>query len=292
MKEDAVKKKLSRIDLQRMKGDGEKAVWITAYDYWTAYFGEQADMDMLLVGDSMGMCVYGYEGTVPVTMDQCIYHSEAVRRGAPNTFVIGDMPFLSYQVSVEDSVRNAGRFFKEARVDAIKLEGGVRVAPQIRAIADGGMLVMGHIGLTPQSSGQLGGFKAQGRTAESAMNVIDDALAVQEAGAFSVLVEAVPPEVTKVMRDTLTIPVYGIGAGVHTDGEVMICSDVLGVFQAFTPKFVKKYANLGEETLKAFKAYVDDVRSRKFPELKHTYSMVEGELPKLKAALKKGKKAK
>ncbi len=280
-------KKLSRLDLQRMKEEGKKAVWITAYDYWTAYFGEQAGMDMLLVGDSMGMCVYGYEGTVPVTMEQCIWHSEAVRRGAPNTFVIGDMPFLSYQVSVEEAVRNAGRFFKEARVDAIKLEGGRRVCPQIRAIADGGMLVMGHIGLTPQSSGQLGGFKAQGRTADSAMELIEDALAVQEAGAFSILVEAVPPEVTTIMREILRIPVYGIGAGVHTDGEVMICSDILGIFQAFTPKFVKKYANLAEEILKAFKEYCDDVRQRRFPAQEHTYSMVEGELTKLQDAMRK-----
>jgi 3-methyl-2-oxobutanoate hydroxymethyltransferase len=282
----AAGKKLGRFELQRMKDEGKKAVWITAYDYWTAYFGEQAGMDMLLVGDSMGMCVYGYEGTVPVTMEQCICHSEAVRRGAPNTFVIGDMPFLSYQVSLEGAVRNAGRFFKEARVDAIKLEGGKRVCPQIRAIADGGMLVMGHIGLTPQSSGQLGGFKAQGRTADSAMELIEDALAVQEAGAFSILVEAVPPEVTRIMRETLRIPVYGIGAGVHTDGEVMICSDILGIFQAFTPKFVKKYANLGEEILKAFRAYAEDVRQRRFPAPEHTYSMVEGELPKLQEALR------
>lgn len=280
-------KKLGRLELQRMKEEGKKAVWITAYDYWTAYFGEQAGMDMLLVGDSMGMCVYGYEGTVPVTMDQCIWHSEAVRRGAPNTFVIGDMPFLSYQVSVEEAVRNAGRFFKEAKVDAVKLEGGRRVCPQIQAIADGGMLVMGHIGLTPQSSGQLGGFKAQGRTADSAMELVEDALAVQEAGAFSILVEAVPPEITGIMRETLRIPVYGIGAGVHTDGEVMICSDILGIFQAFTPKFVKKYANLGEQILKAFKEYAHDVRQRRFPAPEHTYSMVEGELPKLQDLLRK-----
>lgn len=279
-------KKLGRLDLQRMKQEGKKAVWITAYDYWTAYFGEQAGMDMLLVGDSMGMCVYGYEGTVPVTMEQCICHSEAVRRGAPNTFVIGDMPFLSYQVSVEEAVRNAGRFFKEARVDAVKLEGGKRVCPQIHAIADGGMLVMGHIGLTPQSSGQLGGFKAQGRTADSAVELVEDALAVQEAGAFSILVEAVPPEVTRILRETLRIPVYGIGAGVHTDGEVMICSDILGIFQAFTPKFVKKYANLGEQILEAFKQYAEEVRHRRFPAPEHTYSMVEGELPRLQDLLR------
>jgi len=276
-----MKKKLNRFDLQKKKESGDKVVWITAYDFATAQFAEEAGMDMILVGDSLGMCIYGYEGTVPVTMDQCIYHSEAVRRGAPKTFVIGDMPFLSYQVSVEDSVRNAGRFFKEANVDAIKLEGGLRVCPQIRAIADGGMLVMGHIGLTPQSSGQLGGFKAQGRTAESAVDVLKDARAVEEAGAFALLVEAVPPEVCKIIRDELKISVYSIGAGIHADGQLMISSDVLGIFQAFTPKFVKKYANLAEEITRAFEAYVADVRKLRFPEDQHTYTMIEGELPKL-----------
>jgi len=267
-------KKLNRFDLQKMKESGEKVVWITAYDFATAQFAEKAGMDMILVGDSLGMCIYGYEGTVPVTMEQCIYHSEAVRRGAPK-------PFLSYQVSIEESVRNAGRFYKEANVDAIKLEGGLRVCPQIRAIADGGMLVMGHIGLTPQSSGQLGGFKAQGRTAESALDVLKDARAVEEAGAFSLLVEAVPPEVCKIIRAELTIPVYSIGAGIHADGQLMISSDMLGVFQAFTPKFVKKYANLAEEITRAFEAYVEDVRAHRFPEDQHTYTMIEGELPKL-----------
>jgi 3-methyl-2-oxobutanoate hydroxymethyltransferase len=282
-----MKKKLSALDLLEMKKSGNKVVWVTAYDYWTAQFAEAADMDMLLVGDSLGMCVYGYEGTIPVTMDQCIYHAEGVRRGAPNTFVIGDMPFLSYQVNNDEAVRNAGRFFKEAGMDAIKLEGGQRVCPQVKAIADGGMLVMGHIGLTPQSSGQLGGFKAQGRTAETAIELIEDALAIQEAGAFSLLVEAVPPEVCKIIRDRLTIPVYSIGAGVDADGQVLIVSDLLGVFQAFTPKFVKKYANLGEDTTNALKAYVDDVRSARFPEPKHGYTMIEGELQKLMAELDK-----
>ena len=280
------KKKLTRIDLQQMKDKKELIVWVTSYDYWTAKFAEEAGMDMILVGDSLGMCVYGYEGTVPVTMDQCIYHSEAVRRAAPNTFVSGDMPFLSYQVSVEDAVRNAGRFYKEARVDAIKLEGGRRVYAQIRAIADAGMLVMGHIGLTPQSSGQLGGFKAQGRTAETAMELIEDARAIQAAGAFSILVEAVPSEVCRIMRDDLKIPIYSIGAGIDADGQLMICSDVLGVFQAFTPKFVKKYENIADKTIKVFIKYVRAVRSRDFPKPEHTYKMVEGELPKLKKLLK------
>ena len=279
------KKKLSRIDLQKMKEAGQTAVWITAYDYWTANFAEQSGMDMILVGDSLGMCVYGYEGTVPVTMDQCIWHSEAVRRGAPNTFVIGDMPFLSYQVSIEEAVRNAGRFLKEARVDAIKLEGGQRVCPQIKAIADGGMLVMGHIGLTPQSSGQLGGFKAQGRTAETAKELFEDALAIEEAGAFSLLVEAVPPEVCAIIREKLKIPVYSIGAGWEADGQLMICSDVLGIFQAFTPKFVKKYENLAEKTIGAFAQYVKEAQSGQFPKEEHAYTMIEGELPKLREIL-------
>lgn len=277
-----VSKKHTRFDLQKMKEAGQAVVWITAYDYWTAKFAEQAGMDMILVGDSLGMCVYGYSGTIPVTMDQCIWHSEAVRRGAPDTFIIGDMPFLSYQVSIEEAVRNAGRFHKEAGVDAIKLEGGVRVCPQIQAITDGGMLAMGHIGLTPQSSGQLGGFKAQGRTAEAAQDVIADALAIEDAGAFSLLVEAVPPEVCGIIREKLTIPVYSIGAGWEADGQLMICSDVMGIFQAFTPKFVKKYENLAEKTIEAFRQYADDVRSGQFPTEEHAYKMVEGELPKLK----------
>jgi 3-methyl-2-oxobutanoate hydroxymethyltransferase len=280
------KKKLSRIDIHQMKVKKEQVVWVTAYDYWTAKFAEEAGMDMILVGDSFGMCVYGYEGTVPVTMDQCICHSEAVRRAASNTFVIGDMPFLSYQVSVEEAVRNAGRFYKEARVDAIKLEGGRRMCAQIRAIVDAGMLVMGHIGLTPQSSGQLGGFKAQGRTADAAMELIEDARAIQEAGAFSLLVEAIPPEVCRIIRDELKIPVYGIGAGIDADGQVMICSDILGIFQAFTPKFVKKYENIAEKTINAFSGYVKDVRSGQFPGEEHTYKMVEGELAKLEKLIK------
>jgi 3-methyl-2-oxobutanoate hydroxymethyltransferase len=279
------KKKLGRFEFEAMKQKGEKVTWITAYDFWTAQFAEVAGMDMILVGDSLGMCIYGYDGTIPVTMDQCIVHCEAVRRAAPNTFVIGDMPFLSYQVSVEDAVRNAGRFFKEGRTDAIKLEGGKKVCPQVRAIVDGGMLVMGHIGLTPQSSGQLGGFKAQGRTAEAAMELIKDARALQEAGAFSLLVEAVPPEVCKIIRDDLHIPVYSIGAGPEADGQLLISSDALGIFQAFTPKFVKKYENLADRIIEAFRKYVEDVRSVQFPREEHTYKMVEGEQAKLLSLL-------
>jgi 3-methyl-2-oxobutanoate hydroxymethyltransferase len=276
-----MKPKMSRFDFERMKATGSKVTWVTAYDYPTASFAEQADLDMILVGDSLGMCVYGYAGTIPVTMEQCIEHCRAVRRGAPNTFIVGDMPFLSYQISVEEAVRNAGRFYKEADVDAVKLEGGVRVCQQIRAIADAGMLIIGHIGLTPQSSGQLGGFKAQGRTADTAMELIKDAQAVQQAGAFALLVEAVPPEVSKIIRDNLIIPVYGIGAGIEVDGQLTICSDLLGLFQAFTPKFIKKYENLAEKTVNAFVEYVQEVRNSRFPEEQHTYKMVDGEYSKL-----------
>jgi 3-methyl-2-oxobutanoate hydroxymethyltransferase len=277
-----LKKKLTRFDLQKMKEEGKKAVWMTAYDFITAQLAEESGMDMLLVGDSLGMAVYGYSGTVPVTMDQCIYHTEAVRRAAPHTFIIGDMPFGAYQVGVEDACRNAVRFHKEAGVDCIKLEGGTRVAPVIRAICDGGMLVMGHVGLTPQSSGAMGGFRAQGRTAESAKAIIEDARAVYESGAFAVLVEGVPPEVTQVICNELPIPVYGIGAG-DCDGQVMICSDILGLFQAFTPKFVKRYGNLADAYRKVFSAYIDDVRKGTFPGDEHVYRMIEGEAAKLES---------
>jgi len=269
-------KKKGRLELVQMKQSGEKAAWVTAYDYPTATFAEAAGMDMILVGDSLGMVVLGYPGTVPVTMDDCIRHSQAVRRGAPNTFCIGDLPFLSYQVSDEDAVRNAGRFLKEADMDAVKLEGGRRVASRIRAIADAGILVMGHIGLTPQSSGQLGGFKAQGRDPESARELIKDALAVQEAGAFALLLEAVPPELTEFIWKKLTIPVYSIGAGAPCDGQLIICGDMLGLFQAFTPKFVKKYANVAEVEIEAFKSYISEVKEGQFPADEHVYHILKG----------------
>jgi 3-methyl-2-oxobutanoate hydroxymethyltransferase len=270
-------KKKSVLDFYAMKKKGEKITFLTAYDFPTAQFAEAAGLDMLLVGDSLGMCVYGYSGTIPVTMDQMIYHAEAVSRGASNTFVIGDMPFMSYQSSLEKAVENAGRFLKEANCDAIKLEGGIRIAPQIKAIVEAGIVVMGHIGLTPQSSGQLGGHKAQGRTAETAALVVDDALAVQEAGAQMILLEAIPPEVGKYITETLTIPVLSIGAGPHCDGQLLIVSDTIGQFQAFTPKFVKKYCNVAEIVTNAMKDYVAEVRTGEFPESEHCYTMIAGE---------------
>lgn len=274
------------LDFAKMKKSGEKISFLTCYDFPMASLCEKAGFDMLLVGDSAGMVVHGYSGTIPVTMDQMIAHSEIVRRGAPNIFIIGDMPFMSYQLSVENAVYNAGRFYKEAEVDAIKLEGGRRVAAQIKGIVDAGMSIVGHIGLTPQSSGQMGGFKAQGRTAETAVELIKDALAVENAGAFSMLLEAVPPEVGKLITETLKIPVIGIGAGMNTDGQVLIIGDMLGFFEAFTPKFVKKYANLSEIIEKAFRDYIDEVKTGKFPEEKHCYRMLDGEHEKLEAFLK------
>ncbi len=264
-------KKKSILDLHKMKKNGEKIAWITAYDFPMASFAEQAGMDMILVGDSLGMVVLGYDGTVPVTMEDCISHCKAVRRGAPNTFIVGDMPFGSYHTTEGEAVANAVRFLKEASCDAIKLEGGVRVAGKIKAISDAGIVVIGHIGLTPQSAGQLGGFKAQGLYVDSARELIKDALAIQEAGALALLLEAVPPELTEFIAKKLTIPVYSIGAGLPCDGQLIICGDMLGMFQAFTPKFVKKYANVAEVITNAFKEYVEDVKTERFPEDKHVY---------------------
>ena len=267
----------SLLDLYKMKEKGEKIAWLTSYDYPTAQFAEAAGMDMILVGDSLGMCVYGYNSTVPVSMEQCLVHCEAVRRGAPNVFVVGDMPFLSYQTNDSDAVYNAGLFLKRADVDAVKLEGGVRIVDRIRAISDAGITVIGHIGLTPQSSGQLGGHKAQGRTADAAKLTVEDAVAVEKAGARLLLVEAVPPEVTAYITKTLTIPVLSIGAGAPCDGQLLIVSDMIGQFQAFTPKFVKKYANVAEVITNAMKEYVQDVKDQKFPSDEYTYKMVAGE---------------
>jgi 3-methyl-2-oxobutanoate hydroxymethyltransferase len=279
-------KKKSIHDFNLMKKEGKKITFLTSYDFPTATFAEAAGLDMLLVGDSLGMCVYGYEGTVPVTMEQMICHAEAVRRGAPATFVIGDMPFMSYQVSVERAVENAGRFLKEAGSDAVKLEGGKRVAHVIRAIVDAGIVVMGHIGLTPQSSGQLGGHKAQGRTAEQARLVVEDAVAVQEAGAHMILLEAIPPEVGDHITKTLSIPVLSIGAGSFCDGQLLIVSDLIGQFQAFTPKFVKKYCDVAGVVTDAMKRYCDDVRKGAFPEESHCYGMLEGEEEKFRALVR------
>jgi len=260
-----------------MKKMKEKVSWVTAYDFPMASFAEQAGIDMILVGDSLGMVVKGYSGTIPVTMEDCLSHCQDVRRGAPKTFCIGDMPFMSYQVSFQEAVANAGRFLKEADMDAIKLEGGRRVCEQIRAITDAGIVVFGHIGLTPQSSGQMGGFKAQGLHVESARELIKDAIAVEEAGCEALLVEAIPPRVTEFITDKLDIPVYSIGAGLPCDGQLLICGDMLGMFESFTPKFVKKYANLANIVIEAFTEYIQEVKAGEFPTEEHVYNIKESE---------------
>jgi 3-methyl-2-oxobutanoate hydroxymethyltransferase len=270
-------KKKSILDLNRMKREGEKVTWITAYDSIMAAYAEQAGMDMILVGDSMGMVVLGHDSTIPVTMEDCISHCQSVRRAAPNTFVVGDMPFGSYQISPEQAVGNAIRFLKEGGVDAIKLEGGKRVADRIRAITEAGIMVCGHVGLTPQSSGVLGGHLAQGRTVESARDVIEDAIAVYEAGAKFMLVEAVPPEVTAFIAKRLPIPVYSIGAGPDCDGQLTICADTVGMFQSFTPKFVKKYCDVASIILNAYKQYIEEIKSGVFPSDDYVYH-IKGDL--------------
>ena len=267
----AMAKKKTILDLQKMKETGEQAVWMVIYDACLAACAEEAGMDMILVGDSMGMIIYGWEGTVPVTMDMSIAHCQGVRRGAPNTYLIGDMPFGAYHASCEDAVRNAVRFMKEGGVDAIKLEGGVAVAGKIEAISKAGIVVFGHIGLTPQSSAAMGGFKVQGKNTAAAKAVIDDAVAVYKAGARCLLLEGVPEETASFIHKILPIPVYGIGAGADCDGQVLLAADALGVYKNFTPKFAKKYCNLGEIATQGMADYIAEVKSGAFPAPEHKY---------------------
>ncbi len=275
--------KKSILDFRAMVVKGEKIVYLTAYDYLTAKMQEKAGVDMILVGDSLGMVSLGYDTTFPVTMNDMIRHCQAVRRGAPNTFVVGDMPYMSYQVSDEVAIANAGRFIQEAGSDCVKLEGGgPRILSRIRAINEAGILVMGHIGLTPQFMGQIGGYKAQGRSAQAAMSLIKQAELIEEAGACSILVEGVPTAVGKAIAERAGIPILGIGAGSGTHGQLLIYADMVGMYDNFTPKFVKKYANVGEVLTGAFAEYVKEVREGKFPvDAEHTYKMPEEEIAAL-----------
>lgn len=264
-------KKKTILDLQKMKENGEQAVWMVLYDACFASYAEEAGMDMILIGDSMGMIVYGWEGTVPVTMDMSIAHCQGVRRGAPNTYLIGDMPFGAYHASCEDAVRNAVRFIKEGGVDAIKLEGGVAVADKIEAIAKAGIVVFGHIGLTPQSSAAMGGFKVQGKNTAAAKAVIEDAIAVYKAGARVLLLEGVPEETASFIHKILPIPVYGIGAGADCDGQVLLAADALGMYKNFTPKFAKKYCDIASLATQGMRDYIAEVKGGTFPAPEHKY---------------------
>ena len=275
--------KKSILDFRRMKAEGEKVTWLTGYDYLTAKYEERAGVDMILVGDSGGMVELGYETTFPVTMDEMIQFSSAVRRGAPNTFIVGDMPYMSYQISNEEAIINAGRFTKEALCDAIKLEGGgEQICERIKAIAGTGILVIGHIGLTPQFAASMGGYKAQGKSVEAAQKLLDEALRIQAAGASAILVEGVPEIVGKLITEKLSIPVWGIGAGSYTDGQLLIYADMVGLYDNFTPKFVKKYAEVGKELQRAFTEYVEDVHAGRFPiDGTHTYKISDEEREKI-----------
>lgn len=265
--------KVSIHQLQAMKRRGEPIVMLTAYDYPTALIMDQAGIDVILVGDSAGMVVHGFENTLPVTLDMMVLHCQAVRRGARRAFVIGDMPFMSYQVSIEQAKRSAGRLLIEGGVDAVKLEGGQPVAGTVRALVEIGIAVQGHIGLTPQSVSQLGGFKVQGKTAAAARRLIDDAQALEQAGAFSLVLESVPARLASLITQSIGIPTIGIGAGAGCDGQVLVSHDVLGLFDRFTPKFARQYAQLSEAMRAAFEAYRDDVRARVFPAEEHTFAM-------------------
>lgn len=256
----------------KQKKDGDKITMLTAYDYSTAKLVDEAWINSILVGDSLGMVMLGYEDTLSVTMEDMIHHTAAVARGAKNALVVADMPFMSYQTSVYDAVVNAGRLIKEGRAQAVKLEGGASVCRQIRAIVDSSIPVVAHLGLTPQSINAFGGFKVQGKTDEAAKKLIDDAKAIEEAGAFALVLECVPAKLAKIITDSISIPTIGIGAGAECDGQVLVYQDMLGMFSDFTPKFVKKYADIGEAMRDAFRNYISEVKSGVFPEEKNCYN--------------------
>ena len=271
------RKKVTTQTLSAKKQRGEVITMLTAYDYPTALAIDQVGMDIILVGDSLGMVVLGYPNTLPVTMEDMLHHCRAVARGAQYALLVGDMPFMSYQAAASDAVRNAGRFLQEAGMDAIKLEGGHERVDAIVAIHSAGIPVMGHLGLTPQSVHQLGGFRPQGREASAAQRLLDDALILQQAGCFSIVLESVPARLAKWISERLDIPTIGIGAGPGCDGQVLVTHDLLGLFDRFTPRFVKKYANLHEEMGRAFAAYKADVEAHVFPAEEHSVEMPEQE---------------
>ena len=275
------RKKITPVDIQAMKAAGKKITMLTAYDYPMALLEDRAGIDIILVGDSVGMTVLGYENTLPVTMDEMIHHTKAVTRGAKFALVIGDMPFMSYNTSERDAILNAGRFMKEGSADAVKLEGGASVKDTVKAIVKAGIPVMGHLGLTPQTISMLGGFKVQGKDAKAAQKIIDDALMLEDAEAFSVILEAIPAPIAKRITERLAIPTIGIGAGIHCDGQVLVVHDMLGLFDRFTPKFVKRYVNLSESMLKAFESFREEVSRGEFPTDQHSFHMEEKELSKI-----------
>jgi len=268
-------------DIKEMKGRGEKIVMLTAYDYPSARLAEEAGVDIILVGDTLGMVVLGYDSTLPVTMEDMLHHSKAVVRGSQRAMVVGDMPFMSYQTGLDDAMRNAGRFLQEAGVQAVKLEGGVHMAETVRRLVQVGIPVVGHIGLTPQSVNQLSGYKVQGRTPEAAERLMEDAIALQQAGAFCIVIETIPAPLARLISQRLRVPTIGIGAGAGCDGQVQVWHDLLALYSAFVPKHAKQYAQIGEAIKAAISAYASEVRSGAFPTSKESFRMDEAALAKL-----------
>ncbi|KAF0154131.1 MAG: 3-methyl-2-oxobutanoate hydroxymethyltransferase [Syntrophaceae bacterium] len=259
------------LDIKKMKMQGEKITMLTAYDYGMAAILDESDIDIILVGDSLGMVVLGYDSTLPVTMEDMLHHTQAVARGAHKAMIVADMPFLSYQVSPEAALANAGRFLKEADAQAVKLEGGQEHAEIVHKMTYAGIPVMAHLGLTPQSIHQLGGYKVQGKKEDAAEKMIQDAIILEEAGAFSVVLECVPEKLATEITVALKIPTIGIGAGVYCDGQVLVVNDMLGLYDRMTPKFVKKYVNLNLEIRNAVKRYIQDVKTSAFPDAEHSF---------------------
>ena len=273
----AARKRVTTLTFRQKKERRESITMLTAYDYPTAMAMDKAGVDSILVGDSLGMVVLGYDNTLPVTMEEMLHHCRAVSRGAKTALLVGDMPFMSYQVSVEEATRNAGRFLQQGSMDAVKLEGGRERADAIRSITGAGIPVMGHLGLTPQSVHQLGGFRAQGKTAIAAKRLLEDAMILEEAGCFSIVLESVPARLAELISNRISIPTIGIGAGAGCDGQVLVTHDLLGLFDRFTPKFVRKYADFHSEMQRAFADYIEDVETKRFPAQEHTVEMDDAE---------------
>lgn len=269
------------LTFKKAKLNGEKLSMLTAYDYSMAKIIDESGINGILIGDSLGMVVKGDEDTLGVTVDDIIYHTKAVKKGAKNALIVADMPFLSYHVSTEDAVLNAGRLMKEGGANAVKLEGGANIADKIKAIVDAQIPVMGHLGLTPQSINAFGGFRVQGKTEEAAKKLIEDAKKLEEAGVFSIVLEGIPAKVAELITNTVSVPTIGIGAGKGCDGQILVYQDMLGMFSDFVPKFVKQYANIGSVMREAIQSYIKEVQDGSFPEEKHTYKIDETELNKL-----------
>lgn len=274
-------KKFTVASFLEAKKRNEKITMLTAYDYSMAKLIDESGVEGILVGDSLGMVMLGYESTLEVTVDDIIHHCRAVARGAKNSLIVGDMPFLSYHISSEEAVRNAGRIIQEGKAHAVKLEGGAGMVDKIKAIVQAQIPVMGHVGLTPQSINMFGGFKVQGKSEEQAKKIIDDALKLEKAGVFSIVLEGIPAQLAEIITKKLTIPTIGIGAGNNCDGQILVTNDMLGMFSDFTPKFVKKYADLKDTITDATRAYITEVKSMAFPAKEHTFSINEDILEKL-----------